>query len=187
MRHHIMFASFCAILPLLSACNKEPEVSVENATAGEVAKEVAQAGGAGSFVSPGRWESTLTFLEMTMPGMGPEAAAQMKGMTGKTQTHVSCLTPEQAKRPKEDFFAGMDKSCKYDRFKMSGGKIDAVMNCSEQGSTQLMEMAGTYSANAYAMTMKATASGKGPDAGMTMRMRIDAKRAGACDGTEEKE
>ena len=34
------------------------------------------------------------------------------------------LTPEEAKKPKEDFFAGNDK-CRYDHFRMGDGKIDA--------------------------------------------------------------
>ena len=69
---------------------------------------------------------------------------------------------------------------------MGGGKIDAAMKCSHEGSTQVMQMAGTYSSDVYSMVMASTASGPGPDGGMKMRMRIDAKRLGACDGTEDK-
>jgi hypothetical protein len=186
MRNRLGVLLFVAALPI-AGCDSGPEVSAENASAAEVAKEMADAGGAGSFVSPGRWESTVKILEMTMPGLPPEAAAQMKGMQGRPQTHVSCLTAEQAKAPKEDFFAGAGKNCRYDRFNMGRGKIDAVMKCSDQGSTQVMEMAGTYSTNAYNMTMTASGSqaGAGASDGVTMRMSVDAKRVGVCTGTED--
>jgi len=183
MRNPFAAILVAAALPI-AGCNSGPEVSAENASAEEVAKEMAEAGGAGSFVSPGRWESKLTMLEMSMPGMPPEAAARMKSAAG-TSTHVSCLTAEQAQRPKEDFFAGAGKNCRYDRFNMGGGKIDAVMNCKDEQSAQTMQMAGTYSANAYAMTMTATGTQAGANDGMKMRMSVDAKRVGDCDGTEE--
>jgi hypothetical protein len=184
MRHNLAVALLSVALLSAAACNSGPEVSAENASAEDVAKEVAEAGGAGSFVSPGKWESKLTLLEMSMPGMPPEAAAQMKKTVG-TSTHLSCLTAEQARRPKEDFFAGANKNCRYDRFSMGQGKIDAVMNCKDAQSSQTMVMAGTYSANAYAMTMTATGAQAGAADGMKMRMSVEAKRLGACDGTEE--
>jgi hypothetical protein len=48
-----------------------------------------------------------------------------------------------------------------------------------------MQMAGTYSADAYSMVMTTSSSGAGAPAGMKMRMRVEAKRVGACDGKEE--
>jgi hypothetical protein len=183
MRKHLAAILTAAALPI-AGCNSGPEVSAENASAEEVAAQMAEAGGAGSFVSPGRWESKLTMLEMSMPGMPPEASERMKSAAG-TSTHVSCLTEEQAKRPKEDFFAGASKNCRYDRFSMGGGKIDAVMNCKDERSAQTMVMVGTYSANAYAMTMTATGTQAGAGDGVKMRMSVDAKRVGTCDGTEE--
>lgn len=185
MRNRLAAALLAAVLPL-AACDSGPSVKVENASVGEVANEVAEAGGTGSFVRPGKWESKLTIMDMSMPGMPPEVAAQMKGFAGRIEAHQTCLTVEQAQRPKEDFFAGADRNCRYDRFTMSGGKIDAVMKCAQEGGTQVMEMAGTYSSDAYDMTMTSTASGTGPSAGMKMRMRVDARRIGECDGTEGK-
>ena len=53
-------------------------------------------------------------------------------MNQRAEAHRSCLTPEEAKRPKEDFFAGAAKNCRYERFDMGSGKIDAVMKCTER-------------------------------------------------------
>lgn len=173
----------CA-LPL-AACDKGPEVRAENATAEEVAKEVAAAGGADSFVRPGRWESKVTIEQMTIPGMPAEVASQMKDFEGRVETSHSCLTPEEAKRPKEDFFTGENKSCRYDRFTMAGGKIDAVMKCAEQGRTNVMTLQGSYTPETYNMRMTMQGAAQGEAGGMTMRMRVEAKRLGQCTGDED--
>ena len=174
-----------ALLPMavLGACGNEPEVSARNATVEEVAEQVRSAGGSDEFVRPGKWESRVQIEEFTMPGAPPEMAAAMKNMHASAQVTETCLTPEDAKRPKEDFFAGAGKNCRYHHFDMSAGKIDAMMNCAGDGMQQTMTMQGTYGPDAYQMrmTMKADA-GAGPQGGMTMKMRVDARRVGACDG-----
>jgi uncharacterized protein DUF3617 len=174
-----------AVIPL-AACDSGPEVSATNATGQEVAEKVAKAGGTGEFVRPGKWASKVTIEDMSMPGMPPEAKAHMQGVIGRADTHESCLTPEEAKRPKEDFFAGTNKNCRYEHFNMGNGKIDAVMKCTEEGMGQTMTMAGTYSPDTYQMTMAMKSEGGAAAAsGMTMKMRVDAKRVGECDGSED--
>ena len=180
---HFALAIACA-LPI-AACNSEPEVSAKNATAEEVAEKVADAGDTGTFVRPGKWESKVTFEEFNMPGAPPGAQSMLQSMNERAESHQTCLTPEQAKRPKEDFFAGADKKCRYEHFNMGGGKIDAVMKCTEQGMGQTMTMTGSYGPDEYRMKMAMTTEGMpGPTSGMNMKMRVDAKRVGECDGTE---
>lgn len=173
----------------LASCNKGPQVEAKNASAEEVAKKVQQAGGTGSFVNPGRWVSKVTIEQMTMPGIPAGAAAQMKSLAGQVQTHESCLTPEEVKQPKADFFAGNDKNCRYDHFTMAGGKIDAQMTCQAPGkgdSAMKMTMAGTYSGDAYQMEMGMTSdAGDALTKGMAMKMRVDANRVGQCTGKEQ--
>ncbi len=147
-----------------------------------MAKKIADAGGSDIFVRPGKWQSRVQIEEFALPGAPPEVASAMRNVHANAQVHESCLTPEQAKRPKEDFFAGANKNCRYDRFTMGGGKIDAVMKCSGDGMAQTMAMQGTYSPDAYEMRMSMQAqAGGGPAGGMTMKMRVDAKRIGECD------
>lgn len=168
-----------AILPLV-ACGAEPEVDVRNASVSEVANEVAGVD-KDYFVRPGMWRSTMTFEEISAPNMPPQIAEQMKRSMTSGQTSESCLTPEDARRPKEDFFAGADKSCRYDHFTMGGGKIDAKMRCSQGDTSQEMAMAGTYSPERYSMRMTTVMKGMpGPAGEMRMRMRVDAERVGEC-------
>ena len=178
------FVLLACALPLftVAACGSDPEIDVHNASAQEVAKKVAEAGGTGVFLSPGKWQASVTIEEMSMPGMPAEMAEKMKSMAGQTQSQETCLTPEQAKRPSERMFAGNDKNCRYDRFTMADGKIDALMKCSANGRTQTMSMAGTYSGDTYNMRMATKASGAvASEPEMEMKMRVDAKRIGECD------
>ncbi len=173
------------ILPLgialaLTACNQGPTVSLTNASPEEVAKAAAASGG-GGMPLPGHWEGKLSLGGMEIPkGLPPAVEAQMKEKLGQPRPFNSCLTPEEASRPKGSFF-GNGSSCTYEHFNMTGGTIDAVMTCpgGPQGE-QRMAMKGTYSPDAYHLTMETSA---GPAGKMTVS--IDAKRTGDCTGTEK--
>lgn len=177
------------ILLLLGACGGSKTVTADNASTAEVAQKVKEAGGAENFISPGHWKMTMTIEDMAMPSMPPEVAARMKGSLGKPRVIENCVTPEQAKKPKEDFFAGKDAAnCRYEHFAMGNGLINMVMHCGEgKGMQQTVKMDGTYSAEAYHMTINSSAQGGGnaPAGGMSMKATMDAKRTGICTGKEE--
>jgi hypothetical protein len=167
----------------LGACNKSPKIDAKNATPAEVAQKVRDTGADQSMVRPGLWQSKVTIEKFDMPGMPPEMAQRMKAMMAENQGHdfETCLTPEDVQKPKEDFFAGKNKECRYDHFTMGRGKIDAVMHCGKEAGAQTMRMAGTYSPDAYQMQMgtKVDAGGEGAQA-MQMQMRVEARRVGEC-------
>ncbi len=183
MKHAIVLLA-CALSPFtLAACSSEPAVDARNASAEEVADKVAAAGGSDIFVRPGKWQSRVQIEQFELPGAPAGVSNAMRSMMERSAVSESCLTPEEAKRPREDFFAGKNKDCRYDRFTMANGKIDAVMQCTSDGKTHNMTMQGSYNPDAYQMrmTMKADA-GAGADGGLNMTMRVDAKRVGECDG-----
>jgi hypothetical protein len=182
MRYAAMLIG-CAIL---AGCNSEPDVDMKNASVGDVAKEVSESSSGESFVRPGKWESTVQFVSMDAPGMPDSVKSAMQGMNDRRTVFTTCLKPDEVKKPKEDFFAGKDnKECRYDHFRMGDGKIDAVMRCTRQGGGQVMQLQGTYSPESYSMQMAMKADGgQGPAKDMTMKMRVDAKRVGECDGKE---
>lgn len=166
----------------LAACKKQPEVKAENASVAEVAAKVRAAGADQSLVRPGLWQSKVTVDSLEVPGMPPEMSRRMKAMMAERQPHdyQTCLTAEDVKRPKEDFFAGKNQECRYEHFTMGGGKIDAAMRCGSGRAMQTMQMAGTYSPDAYQMQMSTMGHGKGDQAGMAMKMRVEAHRIGEC-------
>ena len=173
-------------LALLAACDSSPEVDIRDANASEVGEAVAESGVTGDAfqVRPGKWESKVAIEEMQIPGMPAAMQEQMKQTFAERQQtgFTSCLTPEEAKKPKADFFAGQDNNCRYDHFRMGDGKIDAKMRCDAGEAVQSMEMAGTYSPESYSMTMTTVRTGEpGPGGEVRMKMRMDAKRVGDCD------
>jgi len=171
----------CALPP--TACNKGPQVNEKDASVAEVAQKVRQSAGDQAFVRPGLWESKVTIEKFDVPGMPPEMAQRMKTMMAENQEHgfQTCLTAEDVKRPKEDFFAGKNNQCRYEHFTMGGGKIDAAMHCGgKDGGTQVMQMAGTYSPDSYQMQTAMKLNGAGAQGGMNMSMRVEAQRVGEC-------
>lgn len=168
-----------APLAILAACGSSDSIDLEDASANEVAQEMSKSTEA-AFVNPGEWEQTATLLEIDAPGIPPQFAETMKQQMGQSQVHRTCLTPERTKNPKEDFFAGADKNCRYEHFKWGGGKIDMKLRCTHQQATQTMNLAGTYEPESYQMAMTVTSEGGGPMQNMTMKMKVDAKRVGEC-------
>ena len=180
MRNSIALIA-CA-LPL-AACNNSPQVHEENASVDEVAASVREATGGARFIRAGEWKSSGTIEEMSIPGMSAADSARMKQAMAKSGIHEfsTCLTEEDVKQPEGKFFTGNDQ-CRYDHFTMNGGKIDAAMRCDAQGGgTQVMTMKGNYSPESYSMRMEMkTSAAPGTPGAMTMRMRVESKRVGAC-------
>jgi hypothetical protein len=184
-----MKAMLCLMpLALLAACDSSPTVEAKNASVAEVAEKVREAGAGGdAYLRPGKWLSKATLEELSAPGMPAGMADQMKlAMAGKPGSE-SCMTKEDARKPNTDFFGAKSDQCRYDHFKMGDGKIDAKMRCSAGGSTQLMTMGGTYGPDQYEMRMT-TQIEPGQAAAtigaMTMKMHVEGKRVGDCDGSE---
>jgi hypothetical protein len=179
MRANIILIA--AALPL-AACDRQPEVHAENASVGEVEKQVREASAAGSFIRPGKWLSKTSVEEISIPGMPADMADQMKQTIAQRQGQEfeSCLTEADVKRPKEDFFTGKDNQCRYDHFTMAGGKIDAKLRCGDGGASQVMTMAGSYSPESYEMRMTMKAEAEGTQGAMAMQMRTEARRFGEC-------
>ena len=184
MKHALCILTSVACL---AACNKGPAVDLKNADANQVGQAVKQSGVMNSdqMVEPGLWESKVTIQEMNIPGLPPEYAAKMKQQMAEHQVQSSkhCITADEVKKPKEDFFGG-SKSCKYDHFTMGGGKIDIAMVCKAEGSTQSMNASGSYTPTTYSLDMASNAAG-GDERGMTMKMHVDSHRVGECTGKED--
>lgn len=173
------------LVAALSACGDDKTVEKKDASTAEVAKSVADAG---MKLNPGRWELTMNFAKFEIEGMPPEAKKAMEQMLGKGRTYSNCLTKEEAEKPDGSFFGQEGANCRYDTFKMGGGKVDATMTCKgegPEGTTEArMKLAGTYSADTYDMTMDmqgAAPNGKN----MNMTMAIASKHVGECRGDEE--
>jgi hypothetical protein len=142
----------------------------------------ATGGGGGVSLQPGEWEMKMEVVNVSAEGLPAGMADGMK--KSASSTTKTCMTPEEAKGPKGDIFAG-DKSgrCKSEGFKWEGGRIRGKTTCPGQGGTgeTVMTMDGQYSPQSIDMTMKSETDLMGKP--MKMEMRVSGKRIGECPAT----
>lgn len=170
MKTHLILSA--AVL-VLAACGKPGGGNESSAAAG--------GGGSGGGISlqPGEWEMKTEVVNVAAEGLPAGMAEGMKKTASSTTR--TCMTPEEAKGPKGDLFAG-DKSgnCKSEGFSWAGGRISGKTVCTGQGGAGKTEMTmdGTYSAQNMDMTMKSKTDLGGK--AMTMEMRVSGRRLGEC-------
>lgn len=177
MRKTIAFA-----LLALAACDKGPQVKVENATPAEVARQVEKSGAADTRLQPGQWRITSKLSLMDAQGLPTGAAEQMRRVMERTSTDLQCITPEQVSKPNSEIFAGRQNShCTYDRFEMGGGKISAALRCpGAEGQQMRMTMEGSYAPTSY--TVNTVMDMQSPAQGQKVKMAMSATgaRIGEC-------
>ncbi|AYJ84650.1 DUF3617 domain-containing protein (plasmid) [Sphingomonas paeninsulae] len=183
--------NFFLLVPVfagLTACGSQPTVTATNASVSEVAAATKDA----IKLEPGKWQTTVKIVSIDAPGMPAATASAMKQQMSAmgSQSVEMCITPEMAAKPPENMFAGAAKNCTYEKFKMSGGKMDATLSC-KNGTAGLpgdmrSEMSGTFSTTSYAVTSDTQMSmppmpGAAPGAKMNTKTEVTGKRLGVCD------
>lgn len=171
---------------LLVACG-QGDVDLKNATVADVVKATVVS----KTINPGEWSVTNEVTAVDMPGMPAEAkqmmSAMSKAMVGKKDIAESCVTKEIAEKPPAEMFAGKDGgACKFEKFAIDNGELNAVMTCANPkggpgGMT--MKMAGQYGGNSYDINSEMTMSGMGNSpagAAMIVKSHASGKRTGEC-------
>jgi hypothetical protein len=124
-------------------------------------------------MQPGSWRSTTRITAMTMPGAPPDIA---RSMAGRPIEATVCITAQDIAAGPKRLLESSKGQCRYSRFRMSGGVIDAESTCAEaSGATMTTVMRGTYTPTSYTMTARASAT-----TGMRMAMTTSGRRVGAC-------
>ena len=180
MKHSLAIAAFAALA--LASCGKEEKKSVTRdeviAEAGELAQPL-----------PGQYETRVTMLDFSIPGLPDDQAEKIKGMMGNVgnQTSSYCLTPEEAKKGFEESVRKMGQGqgglkCDFSKFDVDGAKIAAEMTCSgQQGMTSEMKLDGTATTKSTSMRMAMTQKAAMiPGGEMRMEMQMDSRRTGDC-------
>ena len=171
MKTHLILSAAALVL---AACGK----SGGGNESGTAAGGGGSATGSGISLQPGEWEMKTEVVNVAAEGLPAGIAEGMKAQASSTTK--TCMTPEEAKGPKGDLFAGKDSNCKSEGFSWSGGRIKGKTVCTGQGGAGKteMEMEGQYSAQSIDMTMKSKTDLAGK--AMTMEMRVSGKRIGEC-------
>lgn len=88
----------------------------------------------------------------------------------------ACIPPGQAARPQPAVFFESGSGCRYDRFAMGGGKIDAILKCdaTSLASAYTVRLRGTYEAERFDVTPRR----KGPI--QAQRFHTRGRRIGDC-------
>jgi uncharacterized protein DUF3617 len=92
----------------------------------------------------GEWEIVF---EASTTISGSKSGDQPSRYSSSHSRYI-CIPPTQAARPDPGVFLESKSKCRYDRFAMGGGMIDAVLKC--DGDT--MRVRGTYEAGRFQVT-----------------------------------
>jgi len=174
-----------AALPLmaalaLAACGDKP--------AGDTPKSLEQVAKEAERMikpDPGQYESTMKILDLSIPGLPADQAAQMKQMMGamSEQTQSFCLTEEEANMGfKEMIRKSQHGECSFDRFNATASTIDAKMTCKgEEGEQAIITMKGSMTITSSTMNMEMDqTSPEMPGGKMHIKMQMASKRIGEC-------
>ncbi|WP_324826832.1 DUF3617 domain-containing protein [Qipengyuania zhejiangensis] len=164
----------------LSACGSDGADADGDGTISN--EEVAEA--ARDMVKPlaGQYRATTELVSFEAPGAPPEAVEMMRGAMSRSFEY--CMSQEDADKGFEEMAReSQDDSCKFEKFDVDGGSIDAVMACSG-GSGEEMRMTmqgnGTPTGSDMTMTMQGTIPGQGEG---KMVMNTKHERIGDCDAS----
>jgi hypothetical protein len=128
------------------------------------------AGADASPIQPGQWQETALVLDVQASGV---LGGMLRAMKGKTKYKTVCITPAQAADGlRSSMDEGGQSKCRFSRYTMAGGRIDAAMTC--QGNLAI-QMTGSYSPTSFDIISDGT---KGTT--MRMRTRTTGKRVGGC-------
>jgi hypothetical protein len=129
-------------------------------------------------LAPGLWEETLVFALDSVNGSA-DAAAHMASALPDRKPQRACYTDADLAHPQDIFLAGAEQACRFNRFTMSGGRIEASGECSD-GRGQTMKVSGTGSYTAAGYDFSFTGTGRAGNLDLTFRGRDSGRRIGAC-------
>ena len=171
-----MRGSIAAVTVLLLASCGGPSGNEQNAEGGNAATPAPSGAVAAVAMQPGQWEITTEVLRMEVPNMP-------KGVSSPTPpptTVRTCLTPQQASAPNGGFLTGSGEAggCTTENMSMSGGRIQGIVQCNQQGSTMRSTMDGQFSPTGFEVNQRVETSAQGMN--MTMQSRTSGRRVGDC-------
>jgi hypothetical protein len=162
----------------LAACSGGNDGGDANEAAGN--KAAASGGGsAGVTMQPGQWEMTATVTRMTVPGM----PAGMNAPLPQPSTTQNCLTAEEVAQANANFInesAGGNEGCTSENSSMSGGRIQATIQCNRPEGQVRMTMAGQYTATTLEMTQQLRTNAQGNNQNVELDSRVTGRRIGDC-------
>lgn len=171
---------------LIASCGSQEKAGNANAQGNSAAPsdkaEEAAGSAASTSMTPGQYETVIETLRLNMTA-GPGLPGGMTPPVPAPVTVRSCLTPEEAARPRADFFSGgaAQAGCSYENFSMSGGRMQGTMTCASQGARMRITMNGRFTADGYQMEQESRVEAGGFTT--ETASRITSRRIGDCPAT----
>ncbi|MFZ5748031.1 MAG: DUF3617 domain-containing protein [Pseudomonadota bacterium] len=142
------------------------DISLTNATMEDVKKQTLASRDKNS-IQPGEWENKV---EVVGAGTAP-------------LVRTSCVTPEKAKAVNFDALTKVAKECHYPKYVVSGGRIDAQVECIDLQDNKIsIAMEGTQSKTAFDITMKQKITPAAGGTPVDQTARVSGRRLGECKG-----
>ncbi len=133
---------------------------------------------------PGQYTQSMKITKFEMADAPPEMAKQMQATLGQQQATSFCLTDQMADEGYQEMFreVSRDGQCKYDRFNVSGGTLDAVMKCDSPAEGQgTIKLNGKVSSEGSDITVEIDSTNSESTLGRTViGMKMSTKRTGDC-------
>ncbi|MES1974124.1 MAG: DUF3617 domain-containing protein [Pseudomonadota bacterium] len=126
-------------------------------------------------IQPGKWQTTVTILDVQMPSAPPGVSAGIRGQPPQVAT--ACVTPQQAAAGPRTVLQASRGKCQYTNFSAIGGRLNAVMTCGFASGAMTVTSNGTYTATSLDLNGTSVMSGK---MRMTMRTHTIGRRIGGC-------
>lgn len=141
---------------------------------------IALAATSAAAIEPGEWTSTSRMTDIGLPADVPAQVADMirNQMNSNAMTSSSCITRDDLDNAPERMFRDSQGQCEYSQFEMSGGRLNAVAQCTTDQGVMDMVMSGTYTDSTYAMTMNMDMDS--PMGAMTFTSQVSGERTGPC-------
>lgn len=156
--------------------------SVERTSSGTVSgAEVAAR--AESMIRPqsGLYRAELKVLDIDLPDVPSQMIPTIRNAMERGGDTQYCLTPQDVANGYQEMVRRSQQGdCEYERFDVNGGKFDAVMTCTGEGSEAVrLTLSGTGSETSsdMDMTMQMNVPGMGEG---KIRMRNHSERIGPC-------
>lgn len=125
-------------------------------------------------IQPGKWQSTVTILDMQSPHMPPGVAA---GMRTHPTTVTACVTAAQAADGPRAVLQGSNGRCHYTSFNATGGRLNAVMVCTFASGTMTVTSNGTYTPTTMDVNGSSVTTGRMQ---MSSKTHTSGRRVGGC-------
>ena len=125
-------------------------------------------------IQPGKWQSTVTILDMQSPRMPPGVGAAMRA---HPTVVTACVTAAQAADGPRSVLQNSNGRCHYTTFNATGGRLNAVMVCAFAQGTMTVTSSGSYTATTMDVSGSSVTTGRMQ---MTTKTHTSGRRIGSC-------